>query len=163
MGGFQVGWGCVWSACRVTWFVWRGSWCVLRNELRTTYNESMRPTHLESTHMTLSDSKIDCYVSDSGKGPVPAMQIRVYATLRDIVGRSTIEMPVGAGMAAGQVLTQLAGDHPGLQRKLWDADGQLTGFVTVLLNGRALDYLNGLDTLVADDDTMSLFPPVGGG
>jgi len=103
------------------------------------------------------------WVGHLWKGPVPVMQIRAYATLRDIMGRSTIEMAVGAGTTAGQVLARLSAGHPGLREKLWDADGQLTGFVTVLLNGRALEYLNGLDTLVADDDTMSLFPPVGGG
>jgi molybdopterin synthase sulfur carrier subunit len=50
-----------------------------------------------------------------------------------------------------------------LHDKLWDAEGDWSGFVTVLLNGRSVQWLQGLETLVADDDALSLFPPVGGG
>ena len=40
---------------------------------------------------------------------------------------------------------------------------ELTGFVQVFINGRAIQYLNGLETPVSDSDIISLFPPVGGG
>jgi molybdopterin converting factor small subunit len=33
----------------------------------------------------------------------------------------------------------------------------------VLVNGRSLDFLDGLDTIIAPNDNLSLFPPVGGG
>jgi molybdopterin converting factor small subunit len=35
--------------------------------------------------------------------------------------------------------------------------------VKVLLNGRSVEYLSGMETPVADDDVIALFPPVGGG
>lgn len=49
-----------------------------------------------------------------------------------------------------------------LHDKLWNVDGSWTGYVTVLLNSRSVQYLRGLATLLADGDTHALFPPVGG-
>jgi sulfur-carrier protein len=91
------------------------------------------------------------------------MRIRAYATLRDLLGTGKLDMPLSDPATVGQVLRRLADEHPALAGKLWDAEGHLTGYVTVLLNGRSIQYLHGLDTPLADDATLALFPPVGGG
>jgi molybdopterin synthase sulfur carrier subunit len=91
------------------------------------------------------------------------MRVRFYATLRDLVGVNETELPVSDRVEARQVLDRLTEIYPPLQGKLWDAEGAWSGFVTVLLNGRSVEWLQGLDTLVVNDDTLSLFPPVGGG
>ncbi len=91
------------------------------------------------------------------------MQIRVYATLRDLLGQSRLNIPTTNTTTVGDVLECLAKEYPALDGKLWDANRNLTGFVTVLLNGRSIEYLQGLETPVTDADVMALFPPVGGG
>jgi molybdopterin synthase sulfur carrier subunit len=91
------------------------------------------------------------------------MHIRTYATLRDLTGTSAFDLPLPERTTVGHVLRRLAADYPGLAGKLWDPVGGWTGFVTVLLNGRSVEYLQGLDTVVANDDSLALFPPVGGG
>lgn len=91
------------------------------------------------------------------------MRIRTYATLRDLLGVNAIDLPLAAQTDIRAVLDRLATDYPSLAGKLWDATGAWSGFVTVLLNGRSVEYLQGLATPVQDDDTLSLFPPVGGG
>ncbi len=91
------------------------------------------------------------------------MQVRAYATLRDLVGQARLNIPAEDMSTVGEVLEALVAEHPALDRKLWDADHRLTGFVTVLLNGRSIQYLQGLSTPVKDTDSMALFPPVGGG
>lgn len=91
------------------------------------------------------------------------MRIRAYATLRDLLGVSRWELPLDRPTTVGQVLDRLAAEHPALASKLWDAGGNLTGYITVLLNGRAIEYLQGPQTPASDADTLSLFPPVGGG
>jgi len=91
------------------------------------------------------------------------VQIRLYATLRDLIGVKAVELPIGAKSTVGEALQRLAHDYPPLTDKLWDGLGARTGYVTVLLNGRSIDYLDGADTPVTDGDEMDLFPPVGGG
>lgn len=91
------------------------------------------------------------------------MHIRIYATLRDLLGVNAVELPLPGRADVRTVLDQLVAAYPPLHGKLWDTEGAWSGFVTVLLNGRSVEYLQGLQTPVADDDTLSLFPPVGGG
>ena len=95
------------------------------------------------------------------------MRIRAYATLRDLLGASKFDMPLdasaGAPTTVGRVMNRLIEAHPALAPKLWAADGHLTGYITILLNGRSIEYLQGMATPLTDDDTLSLFPPVGGG
>jgi molybdopterin synthase sulfur carrier subunit len=91
------------------------------------------------------------------------MLVKAYATLRDILGTSKFEFSLVQPITAREVLQRLATDCPPFGSKLWDANGKLTGLITVFVNGRAIQYLQGLDTPVTDGDTISLFPPVGGG
>ncbi len=91
------------------------------------------------------------------------MNVRLFATLRDLLGTKSIEISVERPTAVRQVLEMIVESHPALGPKLWDAEGRLTGYLTVLLNGRSIEYLSGLDTSVDDTDNISLFPPVGGG
>ena len=91
------------------------------------------------------------------------MRIRTYATLRDLLGTSAIVLSLPGRVDVRYVLDRLVEAYPSLGGKLWDAEGDWSGFVTVLLNGRSIQWLQGLDTSVTDDDALSLFPPVGGG
>ena len=92
------------------------------------------------------------------------MQIKVFAALREVLGGARFDMPLPEPTTAGVVLAELAAEHPALAPKLWDENGELkSGYVTVLLNGRSIAFLQGLATPISDFDTLSLFPPVGGG
>ena len=91
------------------------------------------------------------------------MRVRFYATLRDLVGANATDLPLEGTTDIRHVLDRLMEAYPLLHDKLWDAEGDWSGFVTVLLNGRSVQWLQGLDTMVVDDDAISLFPPVGGG
>jgi len=91
------------------------------------------------------------------------MKVRAYATLRDLLQSKTVEVDVPQETTIREVLRQLAARHPVLQGKLWDGDEQLTGYVKVMLNGRAIEHLAGLESRVCPDDDIALFPPVGGG
>lgn len=91
------------------------------------------------------------------------MQVRVYATLRDLLGYASLNVDEAELNMVSDVLETLVKMHPVLDEKLWDANHNLTGFVTVLLNGRSIEYLQGLSTPVRETDVLALFPPVGGG
>jgi molybdopterin synthase sulfur carrier subunit len=91
------------------------------------------------------------------------MRIKAYATLRDLLGATFMEVPVEGTATVERVMRRLVADCPPLDKKLWDDEGRPTGYVKILLNGRSVEYLSGMATPVKDDDTIALFPPVGGG
>jgi sulfur-carrier protein len=91
------------------------------------------------------------------------MRIKAYATLRDLLGAGVFEVPLDEPTTVEVVLRRLVADCPAFGKKLWGDDGHVTGYVTVLLNGRSVEYLSGMATPVTEGDAIALFPPVGGG
>ena len=92
------------------------------------------------------------------------MQIRFFATFRQIVGGKVIELPLPDGATIGQLVDEVTSHYPGLRHELLDDDGQLYGHVHVFVNGRDVPYLeNQMDTVLVEDDVISIFPAVGGG
>jgi molybdopterin synthase sulfur carrier subunit len=91
------------------------------------------------------------------------MKIKFYANLREMVGCKQIDLPLAPNTTVRAVLRQLSARYPELGQKLWDEDEVPRGFVKVLKEGRDIQHLQGLDTALAETDTLSLFPPVGGG
>lgn len=92
------------------------------------------------------------------------MKANFYATLRQIVGAKTIEFALPEGGTIGQLLELVIQRYPALRRELFDAEGNLYPHVHVFINGRDVPFLeDGLNTLLAADDVISVFPAVGGG
>ncbi len=92
------------------------------------------------------------------------MIINFYATLRQIVGGKTVDLNIPEGATLRQLLDEIIQLHPLLRRELFDETGELYGHVHVLVNGRDVPYLeNILDTILNPEDTVNIFPAVGGG
>ncbi len=91
------------------------------------------------------------------------MQTRLYATLRHIVGTRIVEIPVQNEKTVGDLLRTLVQQYPKLDESIWYPDGSLAGHVAVILNGRDIQHLEGVETPITDKDTLDVFPPVGGG
>ena len=79
-------------------------------------------------------------------------------------GRLVLKEEVQEGATAGTVLRKLAAKHPALAEAVFYPGGErLRGNIGIVLNGRLLDLLDGLETIVRDGDTVTLFPFVDGG
>jgi molybdopterin synthase sulfur carrier subunit len=91
------------------------------------------------------------------------VEVRLYATLRDAAKTGAVDIPVQAGETVGEVLHRLVARYPRLSQAIWKVDGSLAGHVAVVLNGRDVRHLDGVDTKVSADDRLDVFPPVGGG
>ncbi len=85
--------------------------------------------------------------------------IHLYATFRDLAGKSRLEVP---GKTVGEALSALVKQYPALEAELLE-NGALAERATVFLGGRDVRYLQGLDTPLSEGDTLDLFPPVAGG
>lgn len=92
-----------------------------------------------------------------------SVQIRLYATLRQIAETRELDIRVEAEATVGEVLRILVTRFPRLEQAIWHPDGSLAGHVAVILNGRDIRHLSEVDTPVSNDDRLDVFPPVGGG
>jgi MoaD family protein len=92
------------------------------------------------------------------------MHVNFYATLRQLAGGKTIEVEMRAPMSARAILQAALKNKPELDAEIWHAPGVLKDHIRVFVNGRQSVHLpQGLDTLLNADDTLDVFPPVGGG
>ena len=57
------------------------------------------------------------------------MQVRLYATLRQIVGTKIVEVPVQTEKTIGDLLRSLVQQHPELDESIWYTNGSLAGHV----------------------------------
>lgn len=88
------------------------------------------------------------------------LELRFFATFRQTVGGKELDAEYDDGATVGEVLSALDEEYPDLE--LFE-NGSLREFVTVLKNGQQITHIDGLETDLADGDTLSLFPPVAGG
>ena len=70
---------------------------------------------------------------------------------------------MASGATVAEVLKDLDASHPGFADRLFDETGALRRFVNVFLADEDVRFLQGLDTPVADGQTLSIVPAVAGG
>jgi molybdopterin synthase sulfur carrier subunit len=90
-----------------------------------------------------------------------SVRVRIPSQLRTLSG-GRAELTV-EGSTVGEVLKGLDAAHPGFADRLFDDAGALRRFVNVFLAEEDVRFLDGLDTAVADGQTLSIVPAVAGG
>jgi sulfur-carrier protein len=60
------------------------------------------------------------------------------------------------------LLNGLGEKHAPLRSRLFEGD-QLSSTIIILVNGRSVDYLKGIETPLQPDDIVDVFPVEGGG
>ena len=92
------------------------------------------------------------------------MNVKFYATLRDIVGGASVEVDLEQGSSAQQLVELIVVEHPALEAVLLDESGRLHEYLKMFINGREVIYLEGrFQHVLEPTDTVDIFPPVGGG
>ena len=89
-----------------------------------------------------------------------AVSVSIPTILRPYTGGEKRVQASGATLA--DLITDLETRHPGLGDRLLDA-GELRRFVNVYKNDEDVRFLGGLETPVADGDTVTVLPAVAGG
>ena len=72
-------------------------------------------------------------------------------------------VPFEDGQTVRDLIESIHGVNPVLGEKILAADGRLTGAVQILVHGRNISWLQGLDTPISEDDVVVLLPPSAGG
>ena len=92
------------------------------------------------------------------------MKINFYATFRLISGVKTLEMDLAPGGHILEILAEVVRRYPALRDHLLDEAGGLNGHIHLFVNSKDVSYLpDGLHAVLQSEDTLDLFPPVGGG
>jgi MoaD family protein len=87
--------------------------------------------------------------------------VKIPPVLRPRTGGES-ELDV-AGQTIGEVLEALAELHPETRDQVFADGGELNRFLNVYINSEDVRVLEGLDTAVADGDTVMLLPAMAGG
>lgn len=90
-----------------------------------------------------------------------SVTVRIPTPLRSLSGGASEAAVEGSTVA--EVLKQLEAKHPGFAERLYDDQGQLRRFVNVFVADEDIRFLDGLETPVADGQTVSIIPAVAGG
>jgi sulfur-carrier protein len=87
--------------------------------------------------------------------------VRIPPVLRPKTGGQP-EVEAG-GATVGEVLRSLTFEYPDTSEQLFGEGGELNRYVNVYLNDEDVRVLGGLETAVADGDTVVILPAMAGG
>ena len=90
-----------------------------------------------------------------------AIEVRIPTILRTYTdGAKAVQ---GSGDSLSALLDDLESRHGGLRGRLVTDEGALHRFVNVYVNDEDVRFLGGLDTPLADGDSVTVLPAVAGG
>lgn len=92
-----------------------------------------------------------------------AIRVKFFAALWEITGEKETEIDA-KGITVKELLYKLFeryGDK--LKKEIMENDDKVRDHYVILVNGRNIVFLNGIDTKIDDGALISIFPPVGGG
>ncbi len=91
------------------------------------------------------------------------VQVKFLATIRGITGEPSTELFCNPRDTAGILMQKLVKKY-GQRFEQVTMDGiNLKPRIKIIINGRDIDYLNGLDTQLKDGDVIVIIPPIAGG
>lgn len=89
------------------------------------------------------------------------VKIEVFATLRELIGKESLEIEnVNNVRELIESLIEMFGMK--IKEILMEGD-KSKEFVKILVNGKDIRTLRGMETELRDGDLISIFPPVAGG
>ena len=87
--------------------------------------------------------------------------VRIPTPLQEFSkNRETIEVE---GNNVKDALTALDTECPGIKSRLYDEGGKLRRFVNIYVNQEDVRFLQGEETLLKDNDEISIIPAIAGG
>lgn len=93
-----------------------------------------------------------------------AITVRFIGAFRSLLGRSRLRMSFEESISLSEALKKMAEKLPELERIIFDAELKDPRPNTlILVNGKEISILNGLETMLKNGDEVVLIPVVHGG
>ena len=90
-----------------------------------------------------------------------AVTVNVTSVIEKLVGgQRSFE---SNGSSVKSLIENINKAYPGFADQILEEDGELRRFVNIYLNDEDIRYLDGLNTELTDDDTVSILPALAGG
>jgi len=91
------------------------------------------------------------------------VSVRFYAYLGDLIqNKNDIEIQLEEGSNIRDLLEKIFKSYD-IRNKIMEDTHTVKQWVKILINGRQLRFLSGLQTILKPNDKISIFPPVIGG
>lgn len=91
------------------------------------------------------------------------MQVKVFATLRPIVGGANVPTKIQPGQTIRDLVNEMVTRWPDLRPQMLDDQGNLLQKIHIFIDGRNILFSKGIETVIPEKANISIFPPVGGG
>jgi molybdopterin synthase sulfur carrier subunit len=89
--------------------------------------------------------------------------LRYFADYREITGLKEMLIDVRENQTIGGLLRIMVNKYPALKPEIFEDQEELKESVTILVNGRSIEFLERMKTRLQEGDMVTLFPPVAGG
>jgi molybdopterin synthase sulfur carrier subunit len=95
---------------------------------------------------------------------VVRIRVKFFGDLYEIVGTFRVELEIPTGLTVRELVDLISHTfNPKFAEAVLDKDGKLKGEYVVLINGKAIEWLDGLSTKLNDNDEVVFLPPAEGG
>jgi len=91
------------------------------------------------------------------------VRVKTLGYLQNIAGGMEHEIEVESRSTVEDVLKRLVDTYRELSSELYTREGSLNPRIRILVNGRDISHMKGLETSVSDGDIIAIIPPIGGG
>jgi sulfur-carrier protein len=93
------------------------------------------------------------------------VRIHTILTLQEVIGRREVELDLPEGTTLKELLSHMVGvwGERLSERLFKTGTEELLPRIRVMVNGRDMQFVKGLETVLQDGDVVHLFPPVSGG
>jgi len=92
------------------------------------------------------------------------VEVKFFTSLREITGRKVEEVQLENSITVEELLAELSKKYGKEFREyIYNQKGKVYDYLSILVNGKSTNTLQGLNTELKDGDTIAILPPVGGG
>jgi len=92
------------------------------------------------------------------------VEVKFFTSLREITGKKVDEIQLQNAITVDELLTLLSEKYgKNFREYIYNKKGDMQGFLSVLVNGKNINIMQGFDTKLQENDVVAILPPVGGG